>query len=111
MSFRPARDATKPNVAGGGVNRLTLARRRPIAQAVVGRTQMGSAFHHPTNGRTVAFDRHATGFLDGFGARRREEASGPLPHVADHVMESIAVGGKSIDGRGAFVSVELEVLP
>ena len=38
--FRRPHDAAKTNVAGRSVNRLTLARRRPVAQAVVGRAEM-----------------------------------------------------------------------
>src|SRR5947209_15177157 len=55
--------------------------------------------------------RHATGFLEVFGARRSEGARGPLPYVADHVVEPIAICGKGIDRRGALVSIYLEVLP
>ena len=38
--FRRTHDAAKANVAGRSVNRLTLARRWPVAQAVVGRAEM-----------------------------------------------------------------------
>src|SRR4029077_16218581 len=39
-------DAAKADVAGRGVDRLALARCRPVAQAVVGRAQVRTAFHH-----------------------------------------------------------------
>jgi hypothetical protein len=35
--FRPADDAPEAEVAGGGVDRLALPGRRPVAQAVAGR--------------------------------------------------------------------------
>src|SRR4026209_1251324 len=35
----------------------------------------------------------------------------PLPDVADHVVESVAVRGKGADRRRTFVSVACEVLP
>src|SRR5262249_19580138 len=56
--------------------------------------------------------RHATGFFEVLGARRRREGGrGPLPYIADHVVEPVAVCGKGIDWRGALVAIELEVLP
>src|SRR3954454_8565439 len=35
----------------------------------------------------------------------------PFPHIADHIEESIAVGRKRSDRRGAFVTVGAKVLP
>jgi hypothetical protein len=40
---RGAHDAAKANMAGRGVDRLALARRGPIAQAIVGRAEMRTA--------------------------------------------------------------------
>src|SRR5690349_9078162 len=34
----------------------------------------------------------------------------PLPDIADHVVEAVAVRRESSDGRGALVSVALQVL-
>src|SRR5262249_33667808 len=105
-------DAAKTNVAGRRVNRLTLPRCRPIAQAVIGRAEMGTAFHHPASDTIAGLARQATGFFEVFGARRRREGGrGPLPYIADHVVEPVAVCGKGIDWRGALVAIELEVLP
>src|SRR5215831_7346344 len=104
-------DAAKTNVASRSVDRLTLARRRPVAQAVVGRAQVRAAFHHPASGVSAGLARHTAGFSGYFATVLGEATRGPLPHIADHVVEAIAVCGKGIDRRGAFVAVELEVLP
>src|SRR6266404_1292084 len=55
--------------------------------------------------------RNATGFFYLFGTTPREETCSPLPHVADHVIYPIAICEKSLDRRGALVSIDLEVLP
>src|SRR5262245_24488753 len=61
---------------------------------------------------TAGLARHATGVFEVFGARRsRQGTRGPLPYVADHVVEPVAICGKGIDRRGALVSIQLEVLP
>src|SRR6188472_401985 len=39
------------------------------------------------------------------------EVSGPFPHIADHVVEAIAVGRVSADRRGALISILHQVLP
>ena len=39
-------DAAKADVAGRGVDRLALPRRRPVAEAVVGRAEMRAALDH-----------------------------------------------------------------
>src|SRR5262245_42491875 len=109
-SERP-HDAAKTNVASRRVDRLGLARRRPVAQAVVGRAEVRAAFHHPASGASPALARHTAGFSGYFAAVRGEATRGPLPHIADHVVEAIAVCGKGVDRRGALVAVELEILP
>src|SRR5258706_497070 len=55
--------------------------------------------------------RNATGFFIVFGVTCREETRGPLPYVAGHVVEPVAIGGKSPDRRSALVAIGLEVLP
>src|SRR5262249_55115358 len=104
-------DAAKTNVASRSIDRLRLARRRPVAQAIVGRAQVRAAFHHPASGVSAALARHTAGFSGYFAAVRGEAGSGPLPHTPDHVEEAIAFRGTGIDRRGALVAVELEVLP
>src|ERR1700724_1354175 len=39
-------DASKPDMAGRRINRLWMARRRPVAAAVIWRTEMRAAFEH-----------------------------------------------------------------
>src|SRR5262245_18712318 len=109
-SERP-HDAAKANVASRRVDRLGLARRWPVAQAVVGRAQVRAAFHHPASGVSAGRARHTAGLSGYFATVRGEATRGPLPHIPDHVVEAIAVRGKRIDRRGALVSIELEVLP
>src|SRR5262245_37657788 len=109
-SERP-HDAAKANVASRRVDRLGLARRWPVAQAVVGRAQVRAAFHHPAGGVSAGRSPHLAGLSGYFATGRCEAPLGPLPHIPDHVVEAIAVCGKGVDRRGAFVAVELEVLP
>src|SRR5512132_301955 len=42
---------------------------------------------------------------------RREEVGRPLPDVAGHVVEAVAVRRKGSDRRRALEAVELQVLP
>ena len=86
-----ANDAAKPDMAGGRVHRLALPCGRPVAQAVVGRTEVRAALDHPARealarheGRRTARGRLAV-------PRRREEVCRPLPDVAGHVEEAVAV--------------------
>src|SRR5258707_1655528 len=109
-SGRP-HDAAKTSVAVRSIDRFRLARRRPVAQAVVGCAQVRAPFHQPAGGVSARLARHTAGFSGYFAAVRGEAGSGPLPHIPDHVVEAIAVCGKGIDRRGALVAVELEVLP
>src|ERR1700730_4674085 len=72
---------------------------------------MRAAFHHPPSSMPAGVARHATGFFFVFGARGRERARCPLPNIANHVVEPVAICGKGIDRRSALVSIYLEVLP
>src|SRR5262249_26775305 len=102
--------AAKTDVAGGRIDRLALPRRGPVAQAVVGRAEVGTALYHAASDMRARLARRATGFFAALG-RLGKRTRRPLPDVAEHVVEAIPVGGKGIDGRGALVSIELEVLP
>src|ERR1700730_15037130 len=72
---------------------------------------MRAAFHHPPSSMPAGVARHATGFFFVFGARGRERARCPLPNIANHVVEPVAICGKGIDRGSALVSIYLEVLP
>src|SRR5579863_6989160 len=95
-------------MASRGVERLALARRRPVAKTIIGRAEMRPALYYPPHAEP-AWD--AARLVCAFGAGRRKQARGPLPHIANHVVKPIAVGGKSPDRRGTLVSIDLEVLP
>jgi hypothetical protein len=113
-------------VPGGGVDRLALAGRGTVAQAVARSAQMRAALDHLARDsrRQVAArlgdDRVAE---DGRAARRcsltrasagvprPEEVAGPLPHVAGHVEQAVAVGRECSGRRGALEAIQEQVLP
>src|SRR5262245_24070514 len=45
------------------------------------------------------------------GMARVEPVGGPLPHVADHVMKPVPVGGKGGHWRRSLIAVCGEILP
>ncbi len=112
-------------MAGRGVGRLALPRRRPVAQAIVGRAEVRAALEHPARDVRVGLSGRVAllGGLDPrvargaarlrylVGVARREEVARPLPHVAGHVVQPVAVGGEGADRRRALVAVGQEVLP
>src|SRR5215211_6251764 len=100
-------DAAEADVAGRGVDRLALARGGPEAQAVVRGAQVRSALDDPARdalvgGRPTARRPAVT---------RREGIARPLPYVAGHVAQAVAVGREGADRRRAGVAVEQQVLP
>src|SRR4051812_18454374 len=89
MAALRADHAAEADVAGRGVDRLALARRRPVAEAVVGRAQMRAALDHASldagsGGRRRRAARRA-------GSAELEAVRRPLPHVAGHVVQAVAV--------------------
>src|SRR6516164_7797914 len=100
-------DAAKADVAGGGVDGLSVAGRRTVAAAVIGRTQVRAALQHLARDADVrlaavvaALLRRAAWILRrAAGAYRRDlvadavPVGGPLPDVADHVVEPVTVRG------------------
>ncbi|MNF81180.1 hypothetical protein D3C84_634410 [compost metagenome] len=54
--------------------------------------------------------RHATARCR-LGRRQAEPVGGPLPDVADHVEQAVAIGGKGAHGRRSLPTVVHEVLP
>src|SRR5258707_12561724 len=118
-------DAAKPEIAGRGIYRLGVARRRTIAAAIVRRAQVRTALDHlawnPDVGltRVVAAIlaaaarvlRNAAGFWRVSFVLRRMPVGRPLPDIADHVVDAVAVRRESGHRRGAFVSVLVEILP
>src|SRR3954465_345235 len=100
--------AAKPEMAGGGVDRLGMARGGPIAPAVVRRAQMRAALDHlardldvglagvvaPLLGTAARIFRH-TARLRRVGLMLlRIPVGGPFPDVADHVVHAISIRRK-----------------
>src|SRR5881628_2782151 len=95
--------AAKTQMAGGAVNRLGHARRRPVAAAIVRGAKEGPALHDfPRNGEPgrlqAAFARAAARIVHGAAATGRDGMARlvpiprPFPDIADHVVKAIAVG-------------------
>src|SRR5690349_25165527 len=111
-------------MAGGGVDRLGMARRRAVAPAVVRRAEMGAALQHLArnpDGRLAGIIalrlrpaarilRHAAGLRRIGLMGDRPEIGGPLPDIADHVVETVAVRREAPDRRGPGPAVVLGVL-
>src|SRR6516162_4115244 len=117
-------DAAEADVAGGGVDGLGVARRRTIAATVVRGAQMRAALQYLAWNADVRLAavvttvlRRAARILGGAAGSGRGDlmtrgvpVSGPLPDVADHVVESVAVRWIRHDGRCARVTVGPRVL-
>src|SRR5262245_3334752 len=101
-----------------------MTRRRPIAAAIVRRAEVRAALQdlarNPYGGLTgvVALILATTAwiFRNAAGLRcvcivpGREPVAGPLPDIADHVIEAVAIGRKSCDGRRAQITIGAKVL-
>src|SRR5690606_32671293 len=108
VSALGAQHATEAEVAGGGVHRLALPRRRPVPVAVVRRAQVRSAFDDPHRARPgpTARVRLPGGARPAAGTRltgvvRRPRGGRPLPYIAGHVEQPESVGRKQI-GRASW---------
>src|SRR3954453_1399762 len=98
--------------------------RGPVAAAIVRRAQMRAALQHLTRNpdvglpRVVAIRLGATARVLWYAARLpcirlvlwRVPVRRPLPDIADHVVDAIAVGRKCRHRRGALVSVVIVVV-
>src|SRR3954468_13711329 len=107
-------DAPEADMPGGAAYLLSLAGRRPVAQAVRRRTQVRAALDHPAG--VLAQRRGMRGAAAWFGLGRavlgvRPAARGPLPDVAGDVVEPIAVGREPPDRGGALEAVRAQVFP
>src|SRR5215472_13208313 len=97
------------------VDLLRLPGGRTIARAVVGRAQKRAAFDHPTR-RLTARQRQILQFgsarIDRSLARmtRPIPVARPLPDIADHVVEAVAVRLEAADRRGPYVAVLVRVV-
>src|SRR5687767_12831382 len=118
LSHRPD-DAAEANVAGRGIDRLREAGGWTVAPAVVGRAEMRAPLQNLARNRNlrrvwVVADvgtRAARVHRDAarlWGVSRMSwliPIAGPLPHVADHVMQSVAVGRIHAHRRRGLVTV------
>src|SRR3954471_12144741 len=105
-------DAPEADMPRGAAYLLSLAGRRPVAQAVRRRTQVRAALDHPAG--VLAQRRGVRGAAAGLGPAVldvRPAARGPLPDVAGDVVEPVAVGREPPDRRGALEAVRAQVFP
>src|SRR4030095_7878610 len=120
---RHSHDAPESEVADRGVHGLRHAGRRPVPPAVVRRAQVRAALHHLARDANVGqagvvalLSRAAPGVADGTAglldlAVVLVPVGGPLPDVAGHLVEPVAVGWKGAERRRPFVAVVQQVLP
>src|SRR6516225_2710944 len=118
-------DAAEADMAHAAVDHLCMPRRGPVSPAVVGRAEKRASLDdlardararllrvvarlHPAARRPR---RPAAGLRwVGFVALG-EPVAGPLPDIADHVVEAVAIGREAADRRGALEAVGLQILP
>src|SRR3954452_14133230 len=121
-----ADDAAEPEVARRGLDRLGLPRGRPIAEAVVGGAEVGSALDDLARDLATGLapvqrtpsvrdpwvgDGAAAGVPDVLVVIAPVEVDRPFPHVAGHVVEAEAVGWEGAGGRRPLKPVDQQVLP
>src|ERR1700731_2579010 len=125
-SGRPCltQDATETDMARRGVHRPGMTRGRAVAAAVIRRTEVRAALQHLTRNLDFGLAGIVARFLTTAPRIRRDAAglvsvgfvsgrvpvAGPLPHIADHVVDAVAVRRECCYRGGAIVPVELEVL-
>src|SRR6476620_12214209 len=111
-------------MTGGSIDRLRMARCRPVASAVVRRAQMRAAFDDllwnldvGRSGVVAAILapaarvlRNAAGFWGVGLVPRRVPVGRPLPDVADHVVQPVTVRRERGDRGGALEAVRPGVL-
>src|SRR5882724_12757030 len=112
-------------MTGGSIDRLRVARCRPVASAVVRRAQMRAAFDdlswnlHIGGSGVIAIGLAPTARVlrDAASLRCirlmlwRIPVGRPFPGVADHVVEAVPVWRECTDRRGALEAVGIDVLP
>src|SRR5690606_996883 len=111
-------DAPEAEVTGGGVHGLRHAGSRAVPPAVVRRAQVGTALDHLAGDADVRRVR-VVARVAFPAARVRARAAGtdsvalllvpiarPLPDVAGHLVEPVAVGRERAHGRGPLEAVQ-----
>src|SRR5262245_37378867 len=111
-------DASKSDVARRRIDGLRMTRGGAISAAITWRAQMRAAFQHFARnfdvgltrivavgfGSTAGIFRYATRFWRIGLMLRRVPVAGPLPYVADHVVEAVTVRRKCSHRRRPFVT-------
>src|SRR5215470_10759638 len=118
-------DAAEPDVTGRRVDRLRQPCRRTVAITIIVGAEMRSALEHfarDSNGALARIEavtlvaaarihRNATRLLLVFGMLRLVPVARPLPGVADHIVEAVAVGRECAHRRRSREAVASEILP
>src|SRR5580658_2523019 len=103
---RSAHDAAESDVARGSVDRLGVAGGGLVAAAIIRRAQMRAALEHLAGDADLRLAwvvalglrpaarilRHAARFSRLRRMARGPEIRRPLPDIADHVVDAVAVG-------------------
>src|SRR5205807_7507873 len=99
-------DAAEADVAHARIDRLRAASCGAITQAVIVGAQERAALDDPARHAELRLARVVTACLATGTAFARVgiPISGPLPHVARHVDQPIAVGREAADRHGAAVA-------
>lgn len=117
-------DTAESDVAGRGVDRFGMARRRTIAPATGRCTKTRAAFQYPARNAHCRLARIVARFHGGASrvlgdtaglgrigrVLRRVPVGRPLPGVADHVEHAFAIGWKGTHRRGSGVAVAAQIL-
>src|SRR3954467_11389884 len=104
-------------MTGRCVDRLRVTRGRAVATAVARRAQMRAAFDHLARNPDLGLARVVASFLvpparvlgDAAALERfglvllREPVGGPLPDVANHVVDAVAIRREGADRCGALI--------
>src|SRR3954447_4512850 len=124
LASAPA-DAADADMAHSGFDHLRVARGWPIASAIARRAEEAAALHHPARNPDLRL-RWIEGQLHRRAARivgraaglgrigrmaRHEPVGGPLPDIARHIEQSVAIRRIAADRRAAGAAVGLESPP
>src|SRR4029453_7870107 len=117
-------DASKAKMTRGSIDRLRMARCRPVASAVVRRAKIAAAFddllwnlHIGRSGViAVVFAPAARVLRNATGLRRiclmlwRIPVGRPFPDVADNVVQAVTVWRECADRRSALKAIGIGIL-
>src|SRR4249919_990517 len=124
MSASGVHHAAEAEMRSGRIDGLRHARRGAITPTVVRRAQVRAALHHAARNAHLRLRGiealllraaarilgNAARFQHFAGMARAIPVRRPLPHVADHVEQAVAIRRIGADGRGAGVTILRKVL-